>query len=482
MEKILPALEGQLRRFRANAGRMAERHPGLARQLGPRDWPPDAHVDRLVQGVATLHARTTLALQRARCQQDEHLLELHFPEQLRPFPACRVGPPAGGASGTGAEVVSARYSHGQPALIELELDLDPQAGKALDIFIDGDAAFSAALRGALLGVSGGAAGALASAEGMDDTGDWRPLAHWPFAPTGLDPEEALLPRPPGAHAGLALLREYFTFPARFNVLRLDHSRFSNAGRMKIRLPVAAARVLEPLQATNLRAGWSARACLQKIAATPVRIDGRQSEYLLSVPPELEIFRIDRVHVGGAAGPGWSARRVADAPAGHEWRIAFHGAQAWKAGTVASIDVTCCARGEVLARPARGEGCRWQLNSLVALDHLPLNASSLRELMASQAIDQSPEGRVIISAVHALDAKSALLRPGRATPLMGTEIRLKIDEAAFAASGLLLFAQVMDRFFGECAHINTFTRLVLISATTGEELTRCKARNAGTVLE
>ena len=66
MEKILPALEGQLRRFRANAVRMADRHPGLARRLGPLEWPPDAHVDRLVQAVAALHARTALALQRAR--------------------------------------------------------------------------------------------------------------------------------------------------------------------------------------------------------------------------------------------------------------------------------------------------------------------------------------------------------------------------------------------------------------------------------
>jgi len=482
MEKILPALEGQLRRFKANAGWMAERHPGLARQLGPRDWLPDAHVDRLVQGVAALHARTALALQRARCQQDEHLLELHFPEQLRPFPECRIEPPAHRAGDAGAEIVSAHYGHGQPAWIELEVDFGLQPGKVLDVFIDGDAAFSAALRTALLGEDAGAAGTWAPAEGVGDAGDWRPLASRPFAATGLDPAEALLPRAPGAHAGLALLREYFTFPVRFNILHLIRSSFANARRVQIRLPAAAAKILESLQASHLRAGWSARACLQGRAAAPVCIDGRQSEYLLSVPPELEIFSIDRVHAGGAEGLGWSARRVVDAPSGHEWRIAFHAEQAWSAGTVASIDVTCCERNKVLARPSRGKGCRWQLNSLLALDHLPRNAGSLRELMASQAIDQSPGNRAIIGAVHALNAQPALLRSGRATPLVGTEIRLQVDEAAFSGSGVLLFAQVLDRFFGECAHINTFTRLVLISASTGEELMRCKARNAGTVLE
>ncbi len=451
MEKILPALEGQLRRFRANAAAMAERHPGLAMQLGAQDGPPDIHVDRLVQGVATLHARTALALQRARCQQDEHLLELHFPEQLRPFPACRIGPERQAA------VVAAHYRPGPPASIELEVDLGPEPANTLDIFIDGDAAFSAALRNVL-------------------------LACWPFAPTGLDPAEALLPRAPGAHAGLALLREYFSFPVRFNILRLELSSVARGGRGTLRLPVPALPVLETLQAGHLRAGWMARACLQRAAAAPVRIDGRQSEYLVSVPPELEIFGIDRVHIGGAEDVGWVARRVEHSPPGHEWRIAFHGARAWPPGAVASIDVTCCERDKVLARPARGAGCRWQLNSLLALDHLPLDACALRELMATQAIDNSPASHAIINSVHALKAQAATLRPGRAAPLMGTEIRLQVDEAAFAGCGLLLFGQVMDRFFGECAHMNTFTRLVLASAVTGEELMRCKARNAGTLLE
>lgn len=475
MEKILPALEGQLRRLRTNAAGMAERHPGLARQLGAQDWPPDPHVDRLVQGIAMLHARSALSLQRARCRQDEHLLELHFPEQLRPFPECRIDPAPPGA------VVSACYLPGPPASLELEIDCGgAPAGGSLNIFIDGDAALSAALRSALLGAD--TAGVPIAAPCADGAGAWRKLARWPLAATGLDPAEALLPRAPGAHAGLALLREYFTFPARFNVLRLDLAPFAGADRWILRLPVPEARLLAALQASHLRAGWTPRACLQRVAAAPVRIDGRQSEYLLSVPPEQEIFSIDRVHVGGAEDPGWQARRVDEAPPGHEWRIAFHGALASQAGTVASIDVSCCERGKVLARPVRGAGCRWQLNSLLALDRLPLDANSLRELLATQAIDNSPAGRAVIGAVRALDAKSVMLRCGRAAPLLGTEIRLQVDETAFAGCGLLLFGQVMDRFFGECAHMNTFTRLVLASANSGEELMRCKARNAGTLPE
>jgi len=477
MEKILPALEGQLRRFKANAARMAGRHPGLARQLGPAPWPPDAHVDPLVQGVATLHSRTALALQRARCQQDEHLLELHFPEQLRPFPECRI------EAAPCAAAISARYIAGPAPSIEVDVDLGPEgmgAAAGFEVFIDGDAAFSSVLRSALLA---GAAGAVCLASAcVDGSCEWQTLARWPFLPSGLDPQDALLPRAPGAHAGLALLREYFIVPERFNVLRLDLSPFKGTGRWTLRLPVPATPLLGGLQASHLRAGWRARACLRHAAAAPVSIDGRQNEYLLSVPPELEIFSIDRVHAGGAEDIGWAARRVEGAPAGHEWRIAFHGDQALPAGAVASIDVTCCERGKVLARPARGAGCRWQLNSLLALGHMPLDASALREVMATQAIDSSPARLAIIAAVRKLDAHQAMLRPGRAAPLAGTEIRLRVDEPPFAGSGLLLFGQVMDRFFGECAHMNSFTRLVLVSADTGQELMRCKARNGSTLLE
>jgi type VI secretion system protein ImpG len=451
MEQILPALESQLRRFRRGAAWLSAAHPQLGRRLGLQTAAPDAHVDRLVQGVAILHARTALALQRARMQQDEHLLQLHFPEQLRPFPACAVVPTRGAADG--AAIRGARYCPGPEAAIELDVEPRvPGASLSTSIYIDGDAAFSAALRSALLG-EGRSGGASVRWEG---TSEVQSLPGWPVEPTGLEPEEALLPRPPGAHAGLALLREYFTFPARFNVLRLELP--AGTGRCTVRLPAPgfhapAARLLETLLGGHLRAGWAAQAGLRRIAAAPVLLDRRQSEYLLSVPPEMEIFAIDRVRVDGVACHDWVVRHVEGAPAGYEWRIAFAG----QSGAVASIEVTCCQRSAVLGRPARGSGCRWRLNSLLALEQSPPDACALRELMATQAVHNSPAAQAIIGAVSALDARRVLLDDGRAAPLQGTELRLEVDEAAFAGSGLLLFAQVMDRFFGECAHLNTFTR-------------------------
>lgn len=133
-------------------------------------------------------------------------------------------------------------------------------------------------------------------------------------------------------------------------------------------------------------------------------------------------------------------------------------------------------------PARGPGARWQLNSLLALEPLPRNAGTLRELMATQAVGLSPSAQAIIGAVQSFSTQPALLRSGRSAPLQGAELHLRVDESALAGCGLLLFAQVMDRFFGECVHVNSFSRLVLGSARTGKELIRCQARNASTVLE
>ncbi|WP_342114704.1 type VI secretion system baseplate subunit TssF [Pseudoduganella sp. OTU4001] len=451
MEQILAVLEGQLRRFRRNSAALAAEHPLLARQLGPAEAVPDAHVDRIVQGVASLHARTALALERAGWQRDEHLLELLHPQQLRPFPACRIGP-APNAPPVALKCV--RFCGP-----ELELDFEWEAApdvRSVDIYLEGDASFCAALRSALLRSS--------------------------FLPCGLDPAEALLPRPPGGHAGLALLREFFVAPERFNFVRLDLRPYAGVERWTLRVPlpdIAASRLLRDVGADHLRVGWGVRARLAPAAAAPILLDGRQAEYLLSVPPELEIFSIDRVQVNGREHP-WVARRAAGAVPGHEWRIAFNGGAPVDA--VASVDVSCCHRADVLARPAGGAGCRWQLNSLLALDMLPLNAPGLRELMATQAINRSPASQAMIAAVKSLTAHPALLKPERAAPVPGTELHLQVDASPFAGCGLLLFAQVMDCFFGECAHLNTFTRLVLVSAGSGEELIRCRARNAGTVLE
>ncbi|UUS14079.1 type VI secretion system baseplate subunit TssF [Stenotrophomonas sp. CD2] len=49
------------------------------------------------------------------------------------------------------------------------------------------------------------------------------------------------------------------------------------------------------------------------------------------------------------------------------------------------------------------------------------------------------------------------------------------------TGVAAFAQVMDHFFALYVHANSFTRLVLVSGDSGEEIVRCPARSGESIL-
>ncbi len=58
-------------------------------------------------------------------------------------------------------------------------------------------------------------------------------------------------------------------------------------------------------------------------------------------------------------------------------------------------------------------------------------------------------------------------PGPIVFARGLEIRVTVDETAFAGSSAFQLGAVLEQFFGRLASMNTFTELVLISETRGE---------------
>jgi type VI secretion system protein ImpG len=68
-----------------------------------------------------------------------------------------------------------------------------------------------------------------------------------------------------------------------------------------------------------------------------------------------------------------------------------------------------------------------------------------------------------------------------TFVRGTEVRLTVDETNFVGSGLRLFAQLMDHFFGLYVNANSFTQLKIVSARTHEELITCPRRSGDSPL-
>lgn len=136
---------------------------------------------------------------------------------------------------------------------------------------------------------------------------------------------------------------------------------------------------------------------------------------------------------------------------------------------------------------RGRGALWRLISHLSLNHLSLSAGgveALRELLRLYNLPRSAANRRQIEGVVAIEFKPAhACLPGNpfASFVRGTEIHLAVDEANFVGSGLRLFAQVMDHFFGLYVHVNSFTQLKIVSARTREELIACPRRSGDSPL-
>ena len=255
---------------------------------------------------------------------------------------------------------------------------------------------------------------------------------------------------------------------------------------------------------------------------------------------IEVYSIDSVHVlrtaggkaasveyrpyyglrhsegggGGGAQRYWFARRDDRGDRRHRMKIAFTDDDAVLSddeASVASIGLTCtnglhaCTAGfgapggdlvsetatnglpiRLLRKPtpplrfaSRG-GTHWRLVTQLALNHRSLaDLDAFREALALYDLARTAATQRQIAGVIGLRASpaAAWLRNRYGASLVhGTEIRMTVDEEAFAGSSLAVFGQVVSRFFGLSVHVNSFTRLVLVSSQGDKELLRCEARN------
>lgn len=142
---------------------------------------------------------------------------------------------------------------------------------------------------------------------------------------------------------------------------------------------------------------------------------------------------------------------------------------------------------LLRRPTRQyrfeADAHWRL-----ISHLSLNYSSLadgglnylKEMLALYDITHSSVMQRQIAGITALSHRPARvwLKAGvtRGALVHGIEVRLTLDEDAFAGSGMHLFIQVLDHFFGLYVHLNSFSQLTVLSHADGKELFRCLPRN------
>lgn len=359
MEELLPHYERELALLRRAMQTFALRYPRIAARLaisGERS--EDPHVERMIQSFALLAARLDAKLEDDYPEFTEALLELLYPQYLRPIPSCsiarfdvgglfdRLTGPATIERGTELVtkvqecrfrttydvtlapllITDARYTFtaSAPASISLPPDtggivsitfastvatanLHEAATGTVRVHLDGQAEIVAALSDALLlRVST----AYFEADGR---GQWKRLARVPLAAAGFDASEALLDGEGDTSASFRLLEEYFAFPAKFDFVDIDFATLmreaGSCRRITLHLPVErvhkdswAAQRLASLGAANIRLFCTPVVNLFRRKAEPIKLDRTTVKYPVlprlqksRSEPGFEVYSIDAVY-------------------------------------------------------------------------------------------------------------------------------------------------------------------------------------------
>lgn len=130
---------------------------------------------------------------------------------------------------------------------------------------------------------------------------------------------------------------------------------------------------------------------------------------------------------------------------------------------------------------------WRLISQLSLSQCQLQRcglNGLKEVLTLYDLPQSAVSQRQIAGITGIEYRPAtawLRNHASRDPVQGVEIRLTIDEDAFAGSSVHLFIQVLDYFFGLHVQVNSFTQLNVMAHSNQKELLRCPPRHGAALL-
>jgi len=274
MESLLPYYERELTHLRRLSHDFAKRYPKIAgRLLISGENCDDPHIERLIESFAFLAGRIHKKLDDDYPEFTDALLQVVYPQYLRPFPSVSIArfEPLPSTSNEGANAVVPRHTmlHTRPvrgvacrfrtayevqvspvcvqyaayentfdtsglstrlsaetaAVIRLRLSVvrDETGSGAplpakLRFFLNGEPSVVAAIREAVLGH------ALGVWVGNDVTAAKCELSPSALLPVGFADDEYLLDVDARCHPAYQLLLEYFAYPEKFNFFDLDLSK------------------------------------------------------------------------------------------------------------------------------------------------------------------------------------------------------------------------------------------------------------------
>ncbi|MBD1553194.1 type VI secretion system baseplate subunit TssF [Pseudomonas typographi] len=343
--------QSELTALRELGKRFAERNPALAPFLGQAGRDPD--VERLLEGFAFLTGRLRQKLDDELPELTHSLMQLLWPNYMRPLPAfstlqfaplARPGPALAVARGTEVEAKAIEGTHcrfrtcypiellplamtgldysvnGNGALLSLRLKLT--AGSHLGeldlarlrLHLAGERYISQMLYLALLHDLEGIELALLNASGQPLHGSpAHPGAGLQLKPECLQPvgfaeEEALIPYPLNTFRGYRHLQEYFAFQEKYLFIdllgltainTLPRALLEQAQGLELRFNIqkASARHIRPTL-DNVRLYCTPIVNLFQHDANPVRLDGKADRYLISPAgtdaSHCGVYSVDRV--------------------------------------------------------------------------------------------------------------------------------------------------------------------------------------------
>jgi type VI secretion system protein ImpG len=575
--------QSELTALRQLGKRFAERSPALAPFLGQSGRDPD--VERLLEGFAFLTGRLRQKLDDELPELTHSLMHLLWPNYMRPLPAFsmlqfdplkRPGPALPVPRHTPVESkpiqgMTCRFRtcfatevlplalngldysvKGDGALLSLRLEMsaDGHLGdldlKQLRLHLAGERYISQLLYLSLLRHLGGIQLVLLDGAGkplQDAQGQAVPamkLGADQVQPVGFDEDQALIPYPLNTFRGYRYLQEYFAFQDKFLFVdihgldalkRLPQELLKQARGIELRFDIHKAGV-QRIRPTldNVRLYCTPVVNLFAHDAIPIRLDGKQDQYLL-LPSEFDsqhcgVFSVDRVtgwKPGGkgyeeyvpfesfehdasfdvpVARPHYSVRQQPSMLGdGLETYLSF-GLRNLDQHETLSIELTCTNQnlprqlglGDICLpcedtpefltfrnisavtpsyAPPLHRDFLWKLISNMSLNYLSLaNVEALKVILETYDLpryyDQHAEkvSKRLLNGLKSISHQH-VDRLHRGLPVRGVRTELKIDPEGYVGEGdLFLFATVLNEFFALYASLNSYHELH-VRSTQGE---------------
>ncbi|WP_079203929.1 type VI secretion system baseplate subunit TssF [Pseudomonas sp. CC6-YY-74] len=575
--------QSELTALRQLGKRFAERSPALAPFLGQSGRDPD--VERLLEGFAFLTGRLRQKLDDELPELTHSLMHLLWPNYMRPLPAFsmlqfdplqRPGPALSVPRHTPVESkpiqgVTCRFRtcyatevlplaldgldysvKGDGALLSLRLAMsaDGHLGdldlKQLRLHLAGERYISQLLYLSLLRHLGGIQLVLLDGAGkplQDAQGQAVPalkLGADQVQPVGFDEDQALIPYPLNTFRGYRYLQEYFAFQDKFLFVdlkgldalkRLPPELLKQARGLELRFDIHKAGV-QRIRPTldNVRLYCTPVVNLFAHDAIPIRLDGKQDQYLL-LPSEFDsqhcgVFSVDRVTGWKPGGKGYEeyvpfesfehdasfdvpqARphySVRQQPSmlgdGLETYLSF-GLRNLDQHETLSIELTCTNQnlprqlglGDICLpcedtpefltfrnisavtpsyAPPLHRDFLWKLISNMSLNYLSLaNVEALKVILETYDLPRYYDQHAEKVSKRLLDGLKSIShqhvdRLHRGLPVRGVRTQLTINPEGYVGEGdLFLFATVLNEFFALYASLNSYHEL-RVQSTQGE---------------